>query len=457
MKKTKINALTQNLIIGTVTGLMVAINLRFFFMRLGEIEYIWIIFIFLGPIIGFLSGKERLRMEKLRREKMVLTSNLEKIQKELERSTKKYNLIVENANDAIFITSTDGKFLLFNQATCLLSGYKRNELRTMKLIDLQDKNIPKELYEKVWLDNNISRYETYWKTKNGNTICLEINSKWIEMDNYELILHIGRDMTRTKDEEIIEKAMKIQKFQKKEIKETASLNSTIFKYFMKYINGFEQLVNMVQNSNSKIDDKFTQSLSDLKRISSIIKMLSDKNSRDMENSVSRWDINEILHQEIQYLDITSGSKSFTKRISLAPHLPQVNAIGSHISAVLQIIFKAAYESILETEVKEIAISTKKIDKDVMIEIFLPQVFSFDRYLNEVVDPYFDKREVFAESEKNLGFVVCQNLLNAFGANINSPDKRENGTIVRMRIPIATGSDHFKTENISQSSEDSVII
>jgi len=60
----------QNLILGTVTGLMVGINLRAIILSGGEATWAWVTFFLIGPFFGFFSGLERARAEKKRQERM---------------------------------------------------------------------------------------------------------------------------------------------------------------------------------------------------------------------------------------------------------------------------------------------------------------------------------------------------------------------------------------------------
>ena len=71
-KNSKLGAVTQNVILGSITGIMVGYNLRMIFSRIGTTDLIWIMFFLMGPVLGYLSGKERQRLEKLKNEKLKL-------------------------------------------------------------------------------------------------------------------------------------------------------------------------------------------------------------------------------------------------------------------------------------------------------------------------------------------------------------------------------------------------
>ena len=82
----RIKPVVQNVILGSVTGVMVGINLRTLFLRVGGTDIVWPLFFILGPAIGYFSGKERERFEKLKKEKQDLEENLNKIHTDLKNS-----------------------------------------------------------------------------------------------------------------------------------------------------------------------------------------------------------------------------------------------------------------------------------------------------------------------------------------------------------------------------------
>ena len=112
----KVNPVLQNLVVGSLFGVVIAIGLRYLYTRASVPDWAWILFFIIGPVIGYLSGIERKRYERLRMEKIQLSSNLGKFQEMLKKSSNKYNLIMENLSDAIYLTTEDGRFLLYNQA-----------------------------------------------------------------------------------------------------------------------------------------------------------------------------------------------------------------------------------------------------------------------------------------------------------------------------------------------------
>ena len=56
--------LIQNIILGSVLGIVIGINLRVIIYSDGKATWAWIMLFLIGPLFGLLSGLERMRWEK---------------------------------------------------------------------------------------------------------------------------------------------------------------------------------------------------------------------------------------------------------------------------------------------------------------------------------------------------------------------------------------------------------
>ena len=135
MAKQRIPPIYQNLIVGTLAVGIVAYILHLYFLK-SQGPLFWGLFLFMGPVIGYLSGRERQRVSALSKEKNALTGSMDKMQAQLKQTSQKYDLMIENLSDAIFLTTEDGRFIFFNKALSLLSGYPSQILKSMRLSQL---------------------------------------------------------------------------------------------------------------------------------------------------------------------------------------------------------------------------------------------------------------------------------------------------------------------------------
>lgn len=63
-------------------------------------------------------------------------SDLKETEKALQRSEERYRSYINNAPDGIFISDEQGRYLEVNEAACRITGYSREELLGMQIIDL---------------------------------------------------------------------------------------------------------------------------------------------------------------------------------------------------------------------------------------------------------------------------------------------------------------------------------
>ena len=454
----KMSVVAQNVILGTITGSMVAYNLRLIYTRIGGTDLIWLLFFILGPIIGYLSGKERVRMERLKKEKKKIEEDLDKIQTALKRSSKKYRLLVEQANDAIFLTTAGGRFLLFNEATCTLSGYNKQQLRNMNISQLLvDENI-NEKHRKAWLDNGIYRYEEVWQNKDGDKVFLEINAKWIQVGEHQLILHVGRDIVRQSDAKQEDKIQDVRRVHEERLVETSAVQETVCRMISAPFTRTVQLIRQLMKEYPEETERFSNILSEWGSTQKLLTWLPSKTSRDLKTSPCRWNLNEILKQEIRHLEIVTGARRFLKQVSLAPELPWVFGFGRDFSMAFGTVFRAVLKSLEESDRKEFSISTKALDDHNLVVIKIDEAVSFKEHLCSITDPFFKEDESQGKGKTELGFLACQRLLESMGARMDV-GQEGNGTIIRIRVPAIQEEEEAKAKGMTlvEGSKHSIII
>jgi|LDZT01.1.fsa_nt_gi diguanylate cyclase (GGDEF)-like protein/PAS domain S-box-containing protein len=130
---------------------------------------------------------------------------------ELSQNEKKYQLIFENINDAVFVheltpDGMPGKFIAVNREARERMGYSLEEFLSMSPADLDAKesrkNIPgtmEQFHKKGYIT-----FEATHQTKDGQKIPVEISSTIISFREIKIIISVARDISRRKkDEKII--------------------------------------------------------------------------------------------------------------------------------------------------------------------------------------------------------------------------------------------------------------
>ncbi|HUH78972.1 MAG TPA: PAS domain S-box protein [Methanoregula sp.] len=119
----------------------------------------------------------------------------------------RYRVIMDNANDAIFIHEISGdgpgNFIETNASACRMLGYTRDELLGMGIPDIDVPEFaPKapKILEEISL-NGMAVFETEFLTRDGRRFPVEVSARQIELDGRPAILSIARDISARKSAE----------------------------------------------------------------------------------------------------------------------------------------------------------------------------------------------------------------------------------------------------------------
>jgi PAS domain S-box-containing protein len=429
MKLNRLSFVAQNLILGSITGIIVGFNLRILFLRAGAEHISWLIFFVIGPAIGFLSGKERERYHQLKEEKHNLQQDLEEISSALKKSKEKYSLLVESASDAIFLTTMDGRFLIANEATCLLSGYARTALKALFLKNLQVHK-KEDNGKHSWSDNGCCRCQEKWRSKTGDIIQLEVNRKLIQFSGHRLLLHVARDMASRGQIGGEARIKSLRRSHENRIKRTAAICQTLCRYADKTVSG--QDTDSI-NGNQKISNGSIQDISGIGDAGRILEYIRAKTSRDTSIHPSVWDLNTILRQEIQYLSIANPFPNFKISLRYTPLKTTVHGSGIYFSFTLGNILKAVLESKKSEGDDELSVTSRCIGENIRITIPVSSDLRFLRKLSGIMDPLFDLESL--DGEQGDGLEICRSVMNDLGGKIYITPLEEGKAAVHLEYPL----------------------
>lgn len=131
-----------------------------------------------------------------------------KVQRDYEASELRYQSLISQLSDALFVADTDGNYIDVNPSACTLSGYTREELLGMNVRDLLFGNELKDLIarDETSRKANPDTVESILKRKDGTAVDIEINSKILNNGSY---VGIVREITeRKRAQQAIDKSEK---------------------------------------------------------------------------------------------------------------------------------------------------------------------------------------------------------------------------------------------------------
>jgi len=423
----------------------------------GGTDLVWMLFFLLGPAIGYLSGIERQRNRVLRKEKTKLEDNLGKINQALKKSNKKYELLVEYANDAIFLTTEVGRFLIFNEATSLLSGYRRSQLKNMKLSQLLDTDDRENHNSKAWLDNGICRYEEKWRTKAGDTISLEVNARYIQFQGTQLILYIARDNKKQKESRQEEVAEELVQLRENLLVESESVHQVCFSHVMSPMQKTIHGLNLLADNYPNIKIQLTELLNEWEKTGKYLNDINQKITRDLLPSLSRWNLNDIISQELQYLETQRRYQGFVKQVSFDSNLPELSGLGRNYSLIFNPILKAVYESLTDSERKEFSITTRLVGGEYIVEIQTKWALDFKEHLCQIVGFSFKESDSGDSDRIGMGFKLSEQYFELLGVKLELGEDADKGIMIRIHIPCEKEAEETVQKAEVHISDDKMII
>lgn len=443
MIKLNVTPLWQNVIAGTLLGSLMVYYLYGFDFIQTEKSWIWFVFLLVGPLLGFLSGIERQRASVLRKERGELSEDLEKFQGELKRSTQKFSLIFENMNDAVFLTTQDGRFVYFNQALPLYSGYDSAQLRAMRIDQLKMPEDDRKRDLNTWLDNGLYRGEEVWKTQDGRKLSLEVTARHLKFGKKQLVLHTARDIKQRKTADNDQRKKTLISSAEEFLRANTSSQHALYEKILPTQNQTIRLIKNIAEKNPDQKGIIAPLLQEWGKTATFLKSLMEKNARDLDTSMRQWNINTILEQELDYLDRLTPLNGFERKTYYSDDLPVVSGTGRELSLAFGTILKAALQAQESPKRKEIVVATGSRDAGMQVEIKAPGVSRFYEHLATVIDPGYSSQA--AGEMRPVVDSILQTYFKAIGAIIKIVADPQKGVGIHISFP-----DDSKKRNLTKA-------
>jgi PAS domain S-box-containing protein len=118
----------------------------------------------------------------------------------LRESQQRYKLLVDNATDAIYLANMKGRILDVNPEAERQSGYSREELLTLTIVDIDAEETPENLasvFAELQKNGHAAR-ETMHRTKACGMRPIDLRISLIDQEGTPLVLGVARDITERK-------------------------------------------------------------------------------------------------------------------------------------------------------------------------------------------------------------------------------------------------------------------
>ena len=360
----------------------------------------------------------------------------------LRKSEEKYRDLFENANDAIFIVSSDLRYLDVNKKAVDVLGYAKEELLTMKITDLiPSEQLPRAEAEFDKLRNRGS-YETFVgkvRTKEGRLLDVEVSSSAIIEDGTIIgSRDIMRDITDRKSME--EELLRAQK-----LESIGTLAGGIAHDFNNLLQGFFGYISMAKMT---IDQK-EKSLAMLEQAEKALHqsvnltnqlLTFSKGGKPVKKLI---DLRPVIENSAKFT--LSGSRS-DLHLNIPQDLWQAEADAGQLEQVIQNIVLNADQAMpvggtVRVAAANMAEGAASLPLGlangnyVVVTIQDTGVGIPEQYLIKIFEPYFTTKE----KGSGLGLATSYSIVRNHGGMIDVKTKSGVGTTFRIYLPAIAGA------------------
>ena len=390
-------------------------------------------------VIGFLDELiemvfARFSMYYQERKTKELNANLENLTSQLEQSRQYLQNILQASDAAIMVIDRNEKIVAWNKGAEKIFGYTQSEIigkPSSYLIPSDEEHkdeldyIKKEVSKKGSLEN----YETERKTKNGETIPVQLNVTKLEngTGNYYGRTVIIKDVTEVK-------RLQQQIDQSEKLAVIGQLAAGVAHEIGNPLTSISSLVQILQRRSNDLFVK--EQLSNIKenidRISKIVRELVDL-SRPPSNVEEVTQINDVVKTALGIVKYDKRVKEVVFETNLDEKSPFIKIVPDQFVQVFINILINALDAI-EGRGKIKVISSHD-EKNIYVDIIDNGCGIDSKNINKIFDPFFTTKEVGKGT--GLGLAISYNIVKKVGGDIKVSSTLNKGSKFSVILPINT--------------------
>lgn len=361
--------------------------------------------------------------------------------KALLNSEEKYRLLVENANDAIFVTQDD-KIKYANSKTTLMMGYRSSELMNMpfaELIHSDDRNLVICQHFEQLGNNQPSRCSFRIVNADEQILWIDLNTVKIEWKGRFATLNFGRDITRQKQLEA-----QLRNAQKMEA--IATMVGGIahdFNNILSAIIGYTDLAALILPEENPARSSLNEVMNAAQRAKELVyRLLTFSRTNEQEQKPVRMDL--IIQEALKLL-----RPSLPTTIEIEQHIDNQNTILADPTQMHQVVVNLctnAYHAMQEeggllmVSLNEINIGPDNMDDHFELDpgVYLKLTIAdtghgmTEQTLQRIFDPYFTTKE--EGKGTGLGLAVVYGIVSAHKGSIQVSSSPGKGTTFELFFP-----------------------
>lgn len=390
-----------------------------------------------------------------------LTKGIRTSNEALVISEGKYRSLFESSNDAIYISTNDGKFADINPSTANLFGYTKDEMVGMDVHNIYaDPACRRKFQEEIEKDGFVKNYEIPLKKKGGARLDCLITATVRKDANGSILGYQGIIRDVTKDKILQQRLIRADKMKSlgtlvsgvaheinnpnnhilmnsemlAEILE--SLKPTLEEYYKK---GDSRVFGAL--SYDEFRDVLPKIISGItegsKRINRIVGKLKSFSRQDAGSPKQTLDIHDVIASALFLVDRLSIKSTTKLKSEYAPNLPKIKANFQELEQVFMNISLNAYQAIAKAKSKgTLKVKTKRDGDKVVVTLENDGPPIPEDKINMIFDPFFTTKD--AGEGTGLGLSVSFGIIKDHGGDIFVENIGKSGVRFAVTLPALTG-------------------
>jgi len=350
---------------------------------------------------------------------------------QLEDTEEKYRLLMEKANDVIFlIQPDDGKIVETNEKAIELLGYSLEQITNMILMDLMPGEEPLKIdsfLKMVSRQGKSSFWDVRVKNKSGKELIMDINAGAVNYRGSHLIQAIFHDQTERK-------RMQEQLIQNERLASMGALAAGVAHEINNPLSIIQGFVSEVI-TRMKEEDPYWQELhiinDEVMRLSQLVRDLMTF-ARPQKASPTSFKLATLLERAKALLRARIKKANVNWNENLPGDVPNVYADDGQLLQVIINVILNALDAMPDGG--NLSFSTKWDNDKLRLMIADSGKGISAEIMGHLFDPFFTTKE---GKGSGLGLVICKQLLEENNGEISLESFPEKGTTVTITLPKAT--------------------
>ncbi|BHH85339.1 hypothetical protein LA52FAK_36280 [Desulforhopalus sp. 52FAK] len=379
-------------------------------------------------------------------------------ERQLKESEMRFRSLFENAADAIYVVSMEGKILDVNSVAQKQTGFSKKELLSMDVRDLDPRTIEDQDMENIWENidlGGIATLSTHHIRKDNSQIPVEISLTRYKFKEDIFLLAFVRDVT-----EKVETERQLQQAQKMEsIGNLAGGIAHDFNNILSSIIGFTELaIEAAPEGSTQREDLKEVYIAGNRAKELVQQILAFARQSEKETKPVR--LNDIITEALKLL-----RPSTPTTIDIKPTIDNPVKVTGNSSQLHQIVMNLCTNAIysleesggvLEIDLRNIFLNkdsepqTSKLPAGEYVELTVsdngPGIDP--TIIENIFEPYFTTKGVGEGS--GMGLAMVKGIVESYGGDIKVQSVPGKKTSFAIRFPVATGKKYEELEQIDRA-------